>query len=148
MAPALAKTPKPTLAQIEAAKKVEAEKKKAADAQAAKLAAANQNLRTLTAKANAATALYVKAQKELAIAEAAARAAAKYAAETATAVEEAHRVIGWRLEKPKMKVFTQGGGASERSDVALRTWSECLHLERAAPTCLRGKAHCFYQCRP
>jgi cell wall-associated NlpC family hydrolase len=93
-APALAKTPKPTLAQIEAAKKVEAEKKKAADAQAAKLAAANQNLRTLTAKANAATALYVKAQKELAIAEAAARAAAKYAAETATAVEEAHRVIG------------------------------------------------------
>ncbi len=93
-APALAKTPKPTLAQIEAAKKIEAEKKKAADAQAAKLAAANQNLRTLTAKANAATALYVKAQKELAIAEAAARAAAKYAAETAAAVEEAHRVIG------------------------------------------------------
>jgi len=93
-APALAKTPKPTLAQIEAAKKIEAEKKKAADAQAAKLAAANQNLRTLTAKANAATALYVKAQKELAIAEAAARTAAKYAAETATAVEEAHRVIG------------------------------------------------------
>jgi len=93
-APALAKTPKPTLAQIEAAKKVEAEKKRAADTQATKLAAANQNLRTLTAKANAATALYVKAQKELAIAEAAARAAAKYAAETATAVEEAHRVIG------------------------------------------------------
>jgi len=93
-APALAKTPKPTLAQIEAAKKIEAEKKKAADAQAAKLAAANQNLRTLTAKANAATALYVKAQKELAIAEAAARVAAKYAAETAAAVEEAHRVIG------------------------------------------------------
>jgi len=93
-APALAKTPKPTLAQIEAAKKIEAEKKKVADAQAAKLAAANQNLRTLTAKANAATALYVKAQKELAIAEAAARVAAKYAAETAAAVEEAHRVIG------------------------------------------------------
>lgn len=93
-APALAKTPKPTLAQIEAAKKIEAEKKKAADAQAAKLAAANQNLRTLTAKANAATALYVKAQKELAIAEAAARVAAQYAAETAAAVAEAHRVIG------------------------------------------------------
>lgn len=93
-APALAKTPKPTLAQIEAAKKIEAEKKKAADAQAAKLASANQNLRTLTAKANAATALYVKAQKELAIAEAAARVAAQYAAETAAAVAEAHRVIG------------------------------------------------------
>jgi len=93
-APAIAKTPKPTLAQIEEAKKIEAAKKKAADAQAAKLAAANQSLRTLTAKANAATALYRKAQKELAIAEAAARAAAKYAAETAAAVDEAHRVIG------------------------------------------------------
>jgi len=94
VAPALAKTPKPTLAQIEAAKKVEAAKKKVADAQAAKLRAANQNLRTLTIKANAARALYVKAQKELAIAEAAARAAAQYAAETAASVAEAHRVIG------------------------------------------------------
>jgi len=93
-APAVAKTPKPTLAQIEAAKKAEAAKKKAADEQAAKLAKANQSLRTLTAKANAATALYVKAQKELAIAEAAARAAAQYAAETAAAVQEAHKVIG------------------------------------------------------
>ena len=94
VAPALAKTPKPTLAQIEAAKKVEAAKKKVAQAQAAKLRAANQNLRTLTIKANAARALYVKAQKELAIAEAAARAAAQYAAETAASVAEAHRVIG------------------------------------------------------
>ncbi|MFM1843965.1 MAG: hypothetical protein RLZ78_45, partial [Actinomycetota bacterium] len=48
--PAVA-APKPTLAEIEAAKKVEAAKKKAADAQAKKLAAANQSLRTLTAKA-------------------------------------------------------------------------------------------------
>ena len=93
-APAFAKTPKPTLAQIEAAKKVEAEKKKAAEAQAAKLAAANQNLRALTAKANAATASYVRAQKELAVATAAARVAAQYAAQTSAAVEEAHRVIG------------------------------------------------------
>ena len=93
-APAIAKTPKPTLAQIEEAKKIEAAKKKAADAQAAKLARANQSLRTLTAKANAAAAQYKKAQQELAIADAAARAAAKYAAETAAAVDEAHRVIG------------------------------------------------------
>ena len=93
-APAIAKTPKPTLAQIEEAKKIEAAKKKAADAQAAKLAQANQSLRTLTAKANAAAAQYKKAQQELAIADAAARAAAKYAAETAAAVDEAHRVIG------------------------------------------------------
>ncbi len=93
-APALAKTPKPTLAQIEAAKKVEAAKKKAADAQAAKLAAANQTLRALTAKAKAAKALYVKAKNELAVASAAANAAARYALETAAAVNEAHRVIG------------------------------------------------------
>jgi len=93
-APAFAATPKPTLAEIEAAKKVEVAKKKAADAQAAKLAAANQTLRALTGRANAATALYVKAQNELAVATAAAKTAAQYALETAAAVAEAHRVIG------------------------------------------------------
>ena len=108
-APAFAKTPKPSLAQIEAAKKIEAEKKKTAEAQAAKLAAANQNLRTLTVKANAATASYVQAQKELAIAEAAARAAAKYAAETAKSVEEAHNVIG-RLAS---NAYILGGSMSD-----------------------------------
>ena len=93
VAPAFAK-PKPTLAEIEAAKQAEAQKKAAADAAAKKLASANQTLRQLTAKANVARALYVKAQKELAIATAAALAAAKHAAETAQAVVEAHRVIG------------------------------------------------------
>ena len=91
--PALA-VPKPTLAEIEAAKKVEAAKKKIADAQAAKLAAANQSLRALTAKANAATALYRKAQGELAVATSLAVAAAKHAQETAVAVAEAHNTIG------------------------------------------------------
>jgi hypothetical protein len=65
--PAVA-VPKPTVAEIEAAKKVEAAKKKIADAQAKKLAAANQSLRALTAKANAAAAVYRKAQAELAVA--------------------------------------------------------------------------------
>jgi len=91
--PAVA-VPKPTVAEIEAAKKVEAAKKKIADAQAAKLAAANQSLRALTAKANAATALYRKAQAELAVATSLAIAAAKHAAETAVAVAEAHKTIG------------------------------------------------------
>ena len=91
--PALA-APKPTVAEIEAAKKVEAAKKKIADAQAKKLAAANQSLRTLTAKANAATALYRKAQGELAVATSLAVAAAKHAEETAAAVSQAHRTIG------------------------------------------------------
>jgi len=91
--PAVA-VPKPTVAEIEAAKKVEAAKKKIADAQAAKLAAANQSLRTLTAKANAAAAVYKKAQAELAVATSLAIAAAKHAAETAAAVAEAHKTIG------------------------------------------------------
>ena len=91
--PAVA-VPKPTLAQIEAAKKVEAAKKKIADAQAAKLAAANQSLRALTEKANTATALYRKAQSELAVATALVVAAEKHAAETAAAVAEAHKTIG------------------------------------------------------
>jgi cell wall-associated NlpC family hydrolase len=91
--PALA-APKPTLAEIEAAKKVEAEKKKIADAQAKKLAEATQNLRTLTAKANAAALLYRKAQEELAVATAMANTAAMHAAETAASVAEAHKTIG------------------------------------------------------
>ena len=91
--PAIAK-PKPTLAEIEAAKKAEAAQKKAADAAAKKLAAANLTLRQLTARANDARALYLKAQRELSVATAAAVAAAKYAAETAAAVADAHRTIG------------------------------------------------------
>ena len=91
--PAIAK-PKPTLAEIEAAKQAEAAKKAAADAAAKQLAAANLTLKQLTVRANSARALYVKAQKELAIATAQAVAAAKHAAETAAAVQEAHRIIG------------------------------------------------------
>ena len=106
--PAVA-VPKPTLAQIEAAKKVEAAKKKIADAQAAKLAAANQSLRTLTAKANAATALYRKAQSELAVATALAVAAEKHALETAAAVAEAHKTIG-RLAS---NAYIMGGSMSD-----------------------------------
>ena len=107
--PAFAKTPKPTLAEIDAAKKIEAEKKKAADAASKKLAAANQTLRSLTAKANAAQALYIKAQKELAIATKAAQAAAAHAAETAQAVTQAHRVIG----KLAASAYIMGGSMSD-----------------------------------
>lgn len=106
--PAIAK-PKPTLAEIEAAKKAEAAKKKAADAAAKKLAAANLTLRQLTAKANAARALYLKAKAELAVATAQAVAAAKYAAETAEAVSEAHRTIG----KMAANAYILGGSLSD-----------------------------------
>jgi len=107
--PAIAATPKPTLAQIEAAKKAEAAKKKAADVAAKKLAAANQTLRTLTAKANAAQALYVKAKRELAVATAAAVAAAEYARETQEAVAQAHRVIG----KLAANAYIMGGSMTD-----------------------------------
>ena len=108
-APALAATPKPTLAQIEAAKKAEAAKKKIADEAAKKLAAANQTLRTLTAKANAAQALYTKAKQELAIATTAANAAAEYARQTQLAVAEAHRVIG----KMAANAYIMGGSLTD-----------------------------------
>ena len=106
--PAIAK-PKPTLAEIEAAKQAEAAKKAAADAAAKKLAAANLTLKQLTARANAARALYLKAKKELDIATAQAKAAAKHAAETAAAVEEAHRVIG----KLAANAYILGGNMSD-----------------------------------
>jgi cell wall-associated NlpC family hydrolase len=91
---AYAATPKPTLAQIEAAKKAEAAKKKLADAAAKKLADANLTLKALTAKANAAQALYLTAKAELAKATADANAAAEYARKTAEEVASAHRTIG------------------------------------------------------
>lgn len=89
-----AATPKPTLAQIEAAKKAEAAKKKAADAAAKKLATANMSLKALTVKANAALALYVSAKAELTKATAEANAAAEYARKTAAEVAFAYRTIG------------------------------------------------------
>ncbi len=62
---AIAATPKPTQAQIDAAKKIEAEKKAAADAAAKKLNSAKKTLRQLTDIANAKRRLYVAAQNEL-----------------------------------------------------------------------------------
>ncbi len=106
--PAVA-VPKPSLAEIEAAKKKEAEKKRIADEQAAKLKLANQSLRALTEKANAATALYRKAQSELVVATSLAIAAAKHAEETAAAVAEAHKTIG-RLAA---NAYILGGGMSD-----------------------------------
>ena len=107
--PAYAKTPKPTLAQIEAAKSAETAKKKAADAAAAKLNKANQTLRGLTAIADAARAKYVQAQNELAITTRVADAAAVHARETAAAVDEAHRVIG----KLAANAYILGGGLGD-----------------------------------
>ena len=107
--PAFAKTPKPTLAQIEAAKKAETAKKKIADAAAEKLKKANQTLRGLTAIADNARAKYIQAQNELAVATRIAEAAALHARETAAAVDEAHRVIG----KLAANAYILGGGLGD-----------------------------------
>jgi len=104
-----AASPKPTLAQIEAAKKAEAAKKKAADAAAKKLAAANLTLKALTAKADQAQGLYVKAKAELAKATAEADAAEEYARKTAAEVALAHRTIG----KLAANAYIMGGTFSD-----------------------------------
>lgn len=107
--PAYAKSPKPTLAQIQAAKKAEDVKRAAANAAAARLARANQTLRQLTADADAARARYVRAQQQLAVAIKISRAAALHAQITAAAVSSAHRTIG----KLATNAYIMGGGLTD-----------------------------------
>lgn len=89
-----AKTPKPTLAQIESAKKEEAAKAEAAKKAAAVLNSATKTLNQLTAIADSAQFAYNKALKELAVAKANAKVAADHAAKTQAEVSKATRVIG------------------------------------------------------
>ena len=107
--PALANPPKPTLAQIEAAKKAEAEKKKAADAAAARLNKANLTLRQLVAVANAARAKYEAAKRELAVAVKEAKAATAAYNVAVSEVKAAHDAIG-RLAT---NAYIMGGGFTD-----------------------------------
>ena len=109
LTPALANPPKPTLAQIEAAKKAEAEKKKAADAPAAKLNKANLTLRQLVAVSNAARAKYEAAKRELAIAVKEAQAATAAYNAAVSEVKAAHDAIG-RLAA---NAYIMGGGFTD-----------------------------------
>ena len=109
MTPALANPPKPTIAQIEAAKKAEAEKKKAADAAAAKLNKANLTLRQLVAVSNAARAKYEAAKRELAIAVKEAQAATAAYNAAVSEVKAAHDAIG-RLAS---NAYIMGGGFTD-----------------------------------
>ena len=109
LVPAEAATKKPTVEEINAAKQAEAAKKALADAQAKTLNKAKDSLRTLTAKANAAQALYNVAVAELKKATAISDAAAAHAAEAAAAVEEAHRKIG----KLAADAYMMGGSFSD-----------------------------------
>ena len=111
--PAYSKTPKPTIAQIEAAKKAEAEKKKIADAAAAKLSKANLTLKQLTAVANAARAKYEAAKRELAIATKEAQSAAAAYSAAVSEVKAAHDSIG-RLAT---NAYIMGGGFTDLNSV-------------------------------
>lgn len=107
--PAYAKSPKPTLAQIQAAKDAESAKRAAANAAAAKLAQANQTLRQLTSAADAARARYLRAQQQLAVAVKLSNIAALHARITSAAVSTAHRTIG----KLATNAYIMGGGLTD-----------------------------------
>ncbi|MBI3429925.1 MAG: C40 family peptidase [Actinobacteria bacterium] len=109
VAPSFAKSPKPTLAQIEAAKKAEAAKRAAARAAAEQLAQANQNLRVLTSKADNARARYVSALAALADARKVSQAATLHALQTTASVAAAHRVIGQLASN----AYIMGGGLTD-----------------------------------
>lgn len=100
---------KPTLAQIEAAKKAELEKKKIADAALKNLLKARGNLKALTDIANRAQARYQLARKELAQATLSAEIAATDYLQAMEAVSVSHRAIG----KLAINAYTTGGDLGE-----------------------------------
>jgi len=108
-----AKTPKPTKAQIDAAKAAEAAKQAAANAAASKLSAAQGTLRQLSAIASAAQAQYVKAQSDLKIATTHAQLAAAHAALTAAAVAEQNRQFG----RMAQNAYIMGSGFTDIESV-------------------------------
>jgi cell wall-associated NlpC family hydrolase len=109
MSGALAASHKPTLAQIEAAKKEELAKKKVADAAMQRLLKARGDLKKLTALANQAQARFLSAQNELVKATAVANKAAADYQEAVAAVAFTHREIG----KLAINAYTSGGGLTD-----------------------------------
>lgn len=103
--PGNATSHKPTLAQIEAAKKLEAAKKKVAADAFKRLEKARGNLRALTTIAKAAEAKYVAARKELARATAKSLVATKIYEEAVASVAFTHREIG----KLAVHAYRSGG---------------------------------------
>lgn len=113
MAPISATNHKPTLAQIEAAKKAELAKKKIADEAFKKLAKARGSLKALVQLANAADAKYKRARGDLAVAvNQSQQAQASYLAAVA-AVAGTHREIG----KLAMNAYISGGGLTDLESV-------------------------------
>jgi cell wall-associated NlpC family hydrolase len=110
---AISATPKPTLAQIEAAKKAEAAKKKIATDALKRLEKARGNLRALSAIASDARAKYLRAQAELVDATKKSQAADASYKEAAASVSSTHREIG----KLAVHAYTSGGGLSDLESV-------------------------------
>ena len=104
-----AKTPKPTLAQIEAAKKAEALKRNTAKAANGKLLEAKKTLDQLGAIARETQQEYVKAKAELAKTAKRAELVAKYASDASAVVTATHREIG----KLAVNAFIDGGGFTD-----------------------------------
>jgi len=100
---------KPTLAQIEAAKKAEAAKKKVAADALKRLEKARGNLRALTAISKAAEAKYLAARNELARATVKSVAATKIYEEAVASVAYTHREIG----KLAVHAYRTGGGLTD-----------------------------------
>lgn len=100
---------KPTLAEIEAAKKSEALKKKAADAASVRLKKALGNLRALTLIANTASAKYQAAQRELKIANSELKEAEANYLRAVAAVVSTNREIG----KLALNAYIAGGALTD-----------------------------------
>ena len=106
---AIAAPPKPTQAQIDAAKKLEDEKKAAADAAAAKLNSAKKTLQQLSAIATTKHKLYVSAQNELKMKTKQADLAMKHLQIAQASVNSGKRAIG----KLAANAYVSGGGFTD-----------------------------------
>ena len=106
---AIAAPPKPTQAQIDAAKKIEAEKKAAADAAAKKLNTAKKTLKQLAAISVAKTKLYNQAVTELKMKTKAADIAMKHLQAAQASVSAGKRAIG----KMAVNAYVMGSGFTD-----------------------------------
>ncbi len=106
---AIAVTPKPTQAQIDAAKKVEAEKKAAAAAADKKLNSAKKTLRQLTDISTAKRRLYIAAQNELKEKTKKAEIALNHLQAAQASVSSGKRTIG----KLAVNAYVMGGGFTD-----------------------------------
>ena len=111
--PSQATSHKPTLAQIEAAKKAELAKKKIADAALKKLAAAKGNLKQLSIIANQAQQKYMAAKADLLVATRELNSANEIYLSAVAEVSATHREIG----KLAVHAYMNGGGLTDLESI-------------------------------